>query len=30
MSRSEVMRTFDLAILKVSFNELSKEPENDK
>lgn len=28
--KNEIMRTFDLAILKVSFNELSKELENDK
>ena len=28
--KDEVMRTFDLAILRVSFNELSKELENDK
>jgi hypothetical protein len=28
--KNEIMQTFDLAVLKISFNELSKELENDK
>jgi len=28
--KNEIMQTFDLAVFKISFNELSKELESDK